>query len=586
MTILKTIKNFFKFVHRKLHSIFFFNFLILFIAYTSLLVVLLSNLHVLADLETNKDEFTITEGILKPQSTGIPGDSIFKVDPLLGSSPSEYLREIRLNLSALIFSSLFDKNTENSIEKDLAESYKIGKEGKKINIRIKNDVKWHDNTTLTADDVVFTFNQVKQIQSDGVYYGAAQGGNAEIKAVNNYEVEITLDTAQASYLYELTFPILPKHILGSYPQTQIRDLPSTAFANQPIGTGMYKYERVKNNELYLIRNDNYHTDLNLPVSKHIIRIYEDYDTIATDFKLKKVDFFYDNLLTSSVPNKIIDSQSINKNNLYLLNSKIVLFFNLANDSAFNQNIGLRNALVRLIDRKELQKELNNLIRPIYGPIDQESWGYDKSIEKIHNSNRDEFHKWMKDLGYSKKDSYYQYNDKPLTLEINVQKGDLGNIIANKLSSNLEENGVKVDIKSIESNQNNVNQSETLIDLINRRGFETTITIMNEFFDPDRYDQWHSTRAEPPGLNLSSLDVTLIDNILEEGRFTQGAEREARKKLYSSFLEEFNKEVPAIYLANPSVTVFYGNKVKAIKMNEVNDIQSIYQNIDKWEFNET
>jgi peptide/nickel transport system substrate-binding protein len=58
----------------------------------------------------------------------------------------------------LIQSTLFKKNSNMSLVNDLAESYAISGDSKKYTVNIKDGIKFHDNTTLTAKDVAFTYN--------------------------------------------------------------------------------------------------------------------------------------------------------------------------------------------------------------------------------------------------------------------------------------------------------------------------------------------------------------------------------------------------------------------------------------------
>ncbi len=62
----------------------------------------------------------------------------------------------------LIQSTLFKKDNKLNINNDLATDYSISNDGKTVNVNIRNDVKFHDNTKLTAKDVAFTYNEAKK----------------------------------------------------------------------------------------------------------------------------------------------------------------------------------------------------------------------------------------------------------------------------------------------------------------------------------------------------------------------------------------------------------------------------------------
>ncbi len=69
--------------------------------------------------------------------------------------------ETDLAISRLIFSSLMTYDNNGALVKDLAQDYRIEDDGRKYIFDIKQGVKWHDDTELTAQDIAFTIEIIK-----------------------------------------------------------------------------------------------------------------------------------------------------------------------------------------------------------------------------------------------------------------------------------------------------------------------------------------------------------------------------------------------------------------------------------------
>ena len=62
------------------------------------------------------------------------------------------------NREPLVQSTLFKKDSNGSLIRDLATNYSVSDDGLTWTVNIRNDVKFHDGVPLTARDVAFTFN--------------------------------------------------------------------------------------------------------------------------------------------------------------------------------------------------------------------------------------------------------------------------------------------------------------------------------------------------------------------------------------------------------------------------------------------
>ena len=85
------------------------------------------------------------------------------LNPLFAKSPAE------LSASGLLFSSLYSFDSSGHLRGDLATA--IRDEGDKVfTVKLRNDARWHDGKPVTADDVVFTVDLMRNSSTHAVMY--------------------------------------------------------------------------------------------------------------------------------------------------------------------------------------------------------------------------------------------------------------------------------------------------------------------------------------------------------------------------------------------------------------------------------
>lgn len=110
-------------------------------------------------------------------------------------------------------------------------------DGKKYNFHLAENVKWHDGEPFSAEDVVFTFNYLKEYPGSVFLSGLFKdaGFLQEVKAVSDYQVQFTLARADATFFEALsTVYILPQHIWSEIDRPDEFTSPEAV-----IGTGPY-----------------------------------------------------------------------------------------------------------------------------------------------------------------------------------------------------------------------------------------------------------------------------------------------------------------------------------------------------------
>ena len=138
-------------------------------------------------------------------------------DPAYGWGAGEHVHE------PLIQSTLTVTNPDLSIGYDLATDMQVSEDGMIWTVTIRDDVKFTDGEALTASDVAFTYNTVKETSSVNDFTMLA-----EAVAVDDTTVEFHMAQAYSIWPYTMAIVgIVPEHAYGS------------DYGEHPIGSGRY-----------------------------------------------------------------------------------------------------------------------------------------------------------------------------------------------------------------------------------------------------------------------------------------------------------------------------------------------------------
>jgi peptide/nickel transport system substrate-binding protein len=114
----------------------------------------------------------------------------------------------------------------------LATGFEMAKDLKSVTFDIRKGVKWSDGEKYTADDVVYTFNLLKE--KPGLDQTGANKVVTSAKKINEYKVEFTLTEANSNAPYDIVkVPVVPQHIWSKV------DKPEEFMNENPVGTGPF-----------------------------------------------------------------------------------------------------------------------------------------------------------------------------------------------------------------------------------------------------------------------------------------------------------------------------------------------------------
>jgi peptide/nickel transport system substrate-binding protein len=156
--------------------------------------------------------------------------------------------------SELVYNGLVELTPELEPVPELAESWEVLEDGRLYRFHLRDDVTWHDGQPFTAEDVVFTFDEMLlELHSRTA---ASVGAALEsVTAPDPQTVEFRFPEPYAPLLLQLDVteaPILPRHV---YQGTDVQQNPANT---APIGTGPFEVESYQPGaEIRLVANEDY-----------------------------------------------------------------------------------------------------------------------------------------------------------------------------------------------------------------------------------------------------------------------------------------------------------------------------------------
>ncbi len=152
-------------------------------------------------------------------------------------------------LSYQIYSNLLVKYKGNSddIRCDIAESYDVSEDGLVWTFKIRDDAKFSDGCSVTADDFVATWDVMKK------YQPRPFSSVASYEAVDEHTLKVTLASANPTFIYELPtqriYGVVCRKELEKYGPEDNRSA---------VGAGPYYVESYETGEKYVLKAvDNY-----------------------------------------------------------------------------------------------------------------------------------------------------------------------------------------------------------------------------------------------------------------------------------------------------------------------------------------
>ena len=136
----------------------------------------------------------------------------------------------------LLYTPLVVYDSAFRIKPWLAESWTLDEEG--VTFDLRRDVTWHDGLPVTAEDVKFTFDLVKDPRVASPLAAAYLANVEAAEILDPHRIRFTFTGPHAQPLEDFFWPPIPRHIYEDVPPEEISRHPRN---RDPIGSGPYRF---------------------------------------------------------------------------------------------------------------------------------------------------------------------------------------------------------------------------------------------------------------------------------------------------------------------------------------------------------
>lgn len=493
---------------------------------------------------------------------GVSG-ALDTMNPLFASTPAERAA------SRLIFASLLTYDNKNDLVGELAEHWQVDSTGRIYTIQLRENAKWQDGVAVTADDVAFTFNLIKNADTRSPLYAGWR--NIGVDKVDARTVRFTLPVTYAAFLNSLVIGILPQHILKDVHPTEMRTAP---FNRSPkVGSGPFQFQDLTSVDTkqshYLLRTtSNARYVLGAPkLAGFQLHAYKDTEAMPQAFNSQEVA----GLSNASLSNigALGNAANYVRTDAPLFNG---VYAFLKTDSPYLTDVRVRQALQSATNQPSIIKLFNSHVQDLRGPLLPDQLGYRADVGQPA-LNLDHAKQLLDTAGWTvDQNGKRQKDGQPLKLRIVTVNSGNYPAVAEELMRQWGQIGVEFDslvVKPEDAQQN----------IIIPRAYDILVYEIAIGRDPDVYAYWHSSQASTVGLNLSDYRSPKVDDELESAR--NRLDPSLREAKYRLFVQQWVSDVPAIGLYRPAFTYIQNKNVRTFSARPLVDATDRYFNVSNW-----
>ncbi|MBC8588855.1 peptide ABC transporter substrate-binding protein [Paratissierella segnis] len=489
--------------------------------------------------------------------------------------------------SKLIFEGLFDFDENLKPVPQLASAYTIDNEGKKVSIKLNDNVYWHDGEKFTSEDVLFTINTLKyadnntiykKMISDSVGLIGTQDVNKiiDVKVIDEYNLDIFFSGGFSNSLEILTFPIIAKHIFDNKNKNQGYKNALDMDNYIPIGTGPFKYESYdKFKSITLKAYDNYREG-KPGIDTVVGKVLEDEELILTSFETGQI---------SLAKASGVDWDKYKNNNRinvieYLSNNYEFLGFNFDKEVFSNdKGLEIRKAIYYGINRQDIiSKVLLGHGTQIDVPIHPQSWLI-SNVANYYGYNSELAKKILNSAGFRDIDGD------------NILEGEDGNKLSFRLTTNsfnpyrtkmaemikddLKEIGINIVLDFDTSYMDNIteemrtNEVDRIANILDSGNFDIVLTGWQMSVIPELSFLYMSDASKLS--NFSRYKNETMDNLLIEANMS--FDREGKVAQYEKLQKYVIEDIP-------NISLFFDNSAILVDSSIVGDLTPSFFNLYK------
>ncbi len=446
----------------------------------------------------------------------------------------------------LVFEPLFVLDKNQNIQPNLANGYLLGDDGKSVAVSIRDDAKWSDGTPVTADDLIFSLDTIKQASAGSIYRSALTNVSGYHKT-SDTTVIIEYASPFGGCVYNLCFPVIPKHYYqGGNTITSPQSM-------KPLGNGMYTFKDYRVvRDMHLTASSNFRGE---PYIQNItVTVMKDKETEIAAFEQGLIDV----LSVSPEEYGTINSQNQIETTPYISNQFEFLGFNFKNSALANKNIRQAIAYAVPMDNIIDNIYLGNAVQSITLVHPDSVLNSTEGVTQ-YSYNLNEARNLVAQTGLTQAQLTFTI----LVNEDNNERCETAELIA----SELNQIGMQVTVYRV--------PFDKYVNLLETDSF-TMFLGGTEFTSRVDLRTFLSSSAQSGGMNYFNFSDLQMDNLLNA--CFNAASEEGYKEAIAQMQKYCAEQLPFVGICFKSQLLLTDGDVKGDKNPSVNDI---YRNTMNW-----
>jgi peptide/nickel transport system substrate-binding protein len=475
--------------------------------------------------------------------------TINSMNPLYASTSSER------TLSKLLFSSLVTPDTSGNLGNNLARSVRVDSTSKVWTVTLKDNIQWSDGQPITADDVVYTVDLIKNPTAKTTV--AVNFANVKVERADERTVIFTLPTVYAAFTETLDFPIVPKHILGEIDPSLIYE---NTFSTHPTGSGPFILNAMQRTSqgqtVHLNRNTRYHAS-SPNLDSFILRTYNNARDIVSALNRAEITASAD---LSTLGNDTGITATAIYERQAPINAGVFAFLNTS--SQILSDTRVRQAIQRGINMDAIRQ----------GIVEDQALDYpilarqmDLKFPELPKHDPEAAQKLLSSAGYKLNENNQLANNSGATASLSLSVLSTGVLpqLAERLAEQLTALGFEVIIDEFVAEEAS---QDFFTAIIRPRNYDVLIYEIDLGLDPDPFAYFNSAAATSTGMNLSNYRNVIVDDLLLSARTTMNPA--TRQVKYETFLKYWVNDAPTIGIYQSALKYYYTRNTRIFSENSI------------------
>jgi len=425
--------------------------------------------------------------------------------------------------------------------------------------KLRDDVRWHDSTKFTAEDVKYTFELVLDPDTH-----AARRQNfsliESVEVIDPYTVKFVLSRPSPFFLDDLA--LLGYIICKDY--TERVGLEVTI--RQPMGTGPFKFaEWVPGEYIRLVANENYWGGRPY-LDEVIYKVIPESAVQLAALEAGEVDYIGGTMAAVEMVKanpylRVIELPSVIWNHIG---------FNLKQERF--QDVRVRRAFYNALDRQGIADAVfygygyvgNSPIPKSHAMYFDPAVAEKYAVEYAHDPEKAKA--LLAEAGWADTDGdgIVDKDGEPFEVTLlGVSGGVELEQIAVIAKDQLAEVGIKVNIQNVEIG--------TWLDRVFAGEFDTCLIQFGVGFTPALQEQYFHSGGP---FNIWGYSNPLIDQLLDEGKSTMDEAK--RKEIYSRYQEEFMRDAPVVLICTWPRFIFLSRRVHGMSDLDLGQLELLHK----------